>query len=291
MISRALRIEDSPELSPRSFNPLKPIKAVLTGIKDEAVDVKTYRLQVGVDLAKASSPGQFNMIGYPGIGEAPISFSSLSRTNYGEIEHTIRAVGMATRFVDKIKKGGEILVRGPYGRGWPMSEVKGKDIVLVGGGIGLAPLRPVIQEVIKNRADYGNVFVLFGARNEKGLLFTDEYKEWRKAISFQVTVDELVTKKLLKHRVGLITGLVNELKLNVDKTIAFICGPEMMMRFVCKGLSLKGIPAADMYVSLERRMKCGIGQCGHCQHVGLFVCKDGPVFSYKNVAGLYDGLL
>lgn len=291
MRSRALRIKDSADLSAKSFNPLKPIKAVLTGIKDEAADVKTYRLQVGDVLAKPSRPGQFNMVGYPGIGEAPISFSSLSRKIGGEIEHTIRAVGMATHFVEKFKTGGEILVRGPYGRGWPMAEVKGKDLVLVGGGIGLAPLRPVIQEVIKNRSDYGNVFILFGARNENGLLFTDEYKEWQKAISFKVTVDELVAKKPWKHRVGLITGLIDELKLNVDKTIAFICGPEMMMRFVCKGLSLKGLPAADMYVSLERRMKCGIGQCGHCQHVGLFVCKDGPVFSYKNVAGLYDGML
>lgn len=271
------------------MNPLKPFKAVLKDVKDENAEVKTYTLQVGDGFSESSSPGQFNMLGYPGIGEAPISFSSL-REN-GEIQHTIRAVGMATRFMERMGKGAEVLIRGPYGRGWPMHRARGNDLLLVAGGVGLAPIRPVVKEVMKNRSDFGDVSLLFGSRNEEGLIFTDEYEEWRKSFSLEITVDELVTRKSWKYHVGLITALLDELNSNVEKTAAFVCGPEMMMRFVCRQLMLKGIPASKVYVSLERRMKCGIAQCGHCQHVGLFVCRDGPVFSYREVAGLYDGML
>jgi sulfhydrogenase subunit gamma (sulfur reductase) len=271
-------------------NPLKPIQAVLAGVKDENVDIKTYTLRVSDGYPDGSKPGQFNMLGYPGIGEAPISFSALSHN--GEIGHTIRAAGMATRFLEKMEKGAAVLVRGPYGRGWPMEAAKGKDLVLLAGGIGLAPLRPVILEVMKQRADFGAVSVLFGARNENGLIYVDEYSAWQEAgISVLITVDELVTNKPWKHQVGLITGPVASMQMEAGKTVCFICGPEIMMRFVCRGLMLKGLPAADLYVSLERRMKCGIAQCGHCQHAGLFVCKDGPVFSYPEIAGLYDGML
>ncbi len=271
------------------MNPLRPLKAMLTKVKDETADVKTFTVHVNDHFPKTLSPGQFNMLGYPGIGEAPISFSSL-REN-GEIEHTIRSVGLATQFLDRMTKGQEILIRGPYGRGWPMEAARGKDLLIVAGGVGLAPLRPVVEEVIKQRNDFGEVFLLYGSKNEKGLLFTDEYETWRKSFSFQITVDELATKAPWKHNVGLITALLDELKLNIEKTTAFVCGPEMMMRFICRNLIFKGVPAEDLYVSLERRMRCGIAQCGHCQHVGLFVCKDGPVFSYREVAGLMDGLL
>ncbi len=270
-------------------NPLKPIPAVLKEVKDETADVKTFTMRVNDGFPKTISPGQFNMLGYPGIGEAPISFSGL-REN-GEIEHTIRSVGLATRFIEKMTKGEEILIRGPYGRGWPMEAIKGKDLLVVAGGVGLAPLRPVIEHVLAKRDDFGQVFLLYGSRNEKNLLFQNEYKKWAKAFSFQITVDELVTKAPWKHNVGLITVLLDKASLDIEKTVAFVCGPELMMRFICRGLLLKGVPGADIYVSLERRMRCGIAQCGHCQHVGLFVCRDGPVFPYTQVAGLFDGML
>jgi NAD(P)H-flavin reductase len=262
---------------------------VLQDIRDENVDVRTYRLEVRDGFARSGRPGQFNMLGYPGIGEAPISFSGLYEN--GRFEHTIRAVGLATRFMEHMQKGSEVLVRGPYGRGWPMAEARGKDLILLAGGVGLAPLRPVIAEVLKNRSDYGKVDILIGSRNEQGLLFTNEYAEWRKTMTVRITVDELVTGEPWNHQVGLITGLVDQVTLQADRTAVFICGPELMMRFTCKGLMLRGVRAPDLYVSLERRMKCGIAQCGHCQHVGLFVCKDGPVFAYREVAGLFDGLL
>jgi NAD(P)H-flavin reductase len=270
-------------------NPLKPIKVRLKEVKDENADVKTYTLQVNHHGVAEYRPGQFNMVGYPGIGEAPISFSSLGRD--GEIEHTIRAVGMATRFMQRMKKGGHVLLRGPYGRGWPMEAMRGKDLLLIAGGIGLAPIRPIIRHVIEHRQDYGTVSVLIGSRNEKGLIFTDEYPSWRESMSLHITVDESTTGETGDYRVGLITSLLDSVKFTAEKTIALVCGPEIMMRFVSRGLLLKNMSPSDIHVSLERRMKCGIAQCGHCQHVGLFVCKDGPVFSYREVSGLYDGML
>lgn len=271
------------------MNPLKPYTAVLKEVRDENSEVKTYTLKAGDGFPMSPLPGQFNMLGYPGIGEAPISFSAVGED--GEFQHTIRAVGMATRFLERMERGSEMLIRGPYGRGWPMDRARGKDLLLVAGGIGLAPLRPVIREIISKRNGFGKVSLLYGSRTEKDLLYMNEYSEWQKFLSFELTVDELVTRKPWKHHVGLITELLNSLAITMEQTLAFVCGPEMMMRFICRGLLLKGLPAADMYVSLERRMKCGIAQCGHCQHVGLFVCKDGPVFPYREVAGLYDGML
>lgn len=271
------------------MNPLRPLNAILKDIKKETADVNTYTLQVGDDYPKILVPGQFNMIGYPGIGEAPISFSAARRD--GEIGHTVRGVGMATRFIQTMTKGAEVQIRGPYGRGWPMERIRNKNIVLIAGGIGLAPIRPVIEHILSNRTEFGTISVLYGARNEQNLLFTDEYPEWQKAVMLYVTVDEFVKPPDRNYAVGLITSLLDKVNLTEDNAIALVCGPEMMMRFICRGLRLRNMPASNIYVSLERRMKCGIAQCGHCQHVGLFVCKDGPVFSYDQVAGLMDGML
>lgn len=271
------------------MNPLKPYTAILKDIKEENIDVKTYRLHVHNGSQSKARPGQFNMLGFPGIGEAPISFSGLDGN--GDIEHTIRAVGMATHFLERMQKGGEVLLRGPYGTGWPMESLRGKDVLLIAGGVGLAPIRPVINEIMKSRSDFGEVSLLYGSRNEKGLLFTDEYQQWQKSIQVHITVDELTGTTPWKYNVGLITVLLDNVRFNADNTVAFVCGPEIMMRFICRGLMFKGVPASRLFVSLERRMKCGIAQCGHCQHVGLFVCRDGPVFPYNRVAGLFDGLL
>jgi sulfhydrogenase subunit gamma (sulfur reductase) len=279
-------------------NQLKPIKARIRNIKTEAEQVKTYNLSVKGSFT--AIPGQFNLVGFPGVGEAPISFSSVIRNGY--FDHTIKAVGRVTRFLDRLKKGDEILLRGPYGRGWPLNITKGKDILLVAGGVGLAPLRPVVQKVLEKRELFGDVSLIYGARNEKNVLFMDEFDTWRKGVSLFLTVDEVThppksplgkggSKEGWKHNIGLVTDLLDEVRIKPENTIAFVCGPEIMMRFICKGLLMMGIIQSSVYVSLERRMKCGIAHCGHCQHFGLFVCKDGPVFSYKDVRGLPDGLL
>jgi NAD(P)H-flavin reductase len=272
------------------MNALKPLEAVIKDIKAEADGVKTYALKVKDGLYQGPAPGQFNMVGLPGVGEAPISVSSLFRD--GCIEHTIKAVGRVTEFIERMGKGDALHIRGPYGRGWPVGEARGKDLLLVSGGVGLAPLRPVIQAVLNDRKGFGDVSLIYGARSERHTLYMDEYDGWQAGgVSLFITVDEPVEKAAWKYSVGLITGLLDGVGLHPENTVSFICGPEIMMRFIARGLLIKGIPPSGIYVSVERRMKCGVAQCGHCQHAGLFVCRDGPVFSYREVAGLPDGML
>jgi len=269
------------------MNQLKPLKARIKDIKLEAEDVKTYTLST--EGSFAAIPGQFNMVGYPGVGEAPISFSSIVRDKC--FDHTIKTVGRVTGFLNGLKKGDKLLIRGPYGKGWPVNKAQGKDILLVAGGVGLAPIRPVVQMILDKRELFGDVSLIYGARNEKNALFMNEFDKWGKGISLHLTVDEVAQASAWKHNVGLVTDLLDMLRIKPDNTVAFVCGPEIMMRFICRGLLMMGIAQSSVYVSLERRMKCGIAHCGHCQHFGLFVCKDGPVFSYKDIRGLPDGLL
>jgi NAD(P)H-flavin reductase len=269
------------------MNQLKPLKARIKDIKMEAEDVKTYTLSI--EGSFAAIPGQFNMVGYPGVGEAPISFSSIVSKKC--FEHTIKTVGRVTGLLNGLKKGDKLLIRGPYGKGWPVNKAQGKDILLIAGGVGLAPIRPVVQMILDKRELFGDVSLIYGARNEKNALFMNEFDKWGKGISLHLTVDEVAQASAWKHNVGLVTDLLDMLRIKPDNTVAFVCGPEIMMRFICRGLLMMGIAQSSVYVSLERRMKCGIAHCGHCQHFGLFVCKDGPVFSYKEVRGLPDGLL
>ncbi len=277
------------------MNQLKPVKAYIKDITSEAEEVKTYTLFT--DCSFVAKPGQFNMVGYPGVGEAPISLSSVVRN--GCFEHTVKAVGRVTNFLNNLEKGDELHFRGPYGRGWPLNEARGGDILLIAGGVGLAPIRPVVQMILNKRDLFNDVSLIYGARNEKNILFTNEFDGWEKRISLYLTVDEVLhhshESPLFKggwqYRTGLVTDLLDKIKINPDNTIAFVCGPEIMMRFICRGLIMMGIAPSRIYVSLERRMRCGIAHCGHCQHFGLFVCKDGPVFSYKEVKGLPDGML
>lgn len=269
------------------MNPFKPLIAKIKDIRLDAEDVRTYTLLTSEIFFP--EPGQFNMIGYPGAGEAPISLSSISKD--GCFDHTIRTAGRVTGFIERLKIGDEIFFRGPYGNGWPIKEAKGKNLILVAGGVGLAPIRSVIQWILKTRNSFGDVSLICGARNEKNMLFQDEFREWGKKIELHLTVDEVTDDGKWKHNTGLVTELLDKVKIRPERTAAFICGPEIMMRFICIGLLMRRIPPSEIYVSLERRMKCGIAQCGHCQHFGLFVCKDGPVFSYKDVRGLPDGTL
>jgi len=282
------------------MNRLKPVRARIKGIKKEALEVKTYTLEAEKPPLSAR-PGQFNMVGFPGVGEAPISFSGLVRENC--FKHTIRSAGRATGYIDKLKEGDELFVRGPYGKGWPLRMAEGKIVLLIAGGVGIAPLRPVIHGILEKRELFDTAYLIYGARNENHMLFTDEFDSWRKKILVLLTADEPVrprpgtqmrkagARQRLKCHIGLVTEMLDKVEIDPGRTIAFVCGPEIMMRFVCRGLLLMGVDSSSIRVSLERRMKCGIAHCGHCQHYGLFVCKDGPVFSYNQVKGLPDGLL
>jgi len=269
------------------MNPLKPFKAKIEDIKLEAEGVKTYTLSTGFQFT--AEPGQFNMVGYPGVGEAPISLSGIMQN--GCFKHTIKSVGRVTEFLDHFMAGDEVFFRGPYGKGWPIKKAEKKDLLIVAGGVGLAPLRPVVQLISGRRELFGEVSLICGARNENNMPFMDELKEWAEKISVYLTVDEAVQREKWQHHIGLVIDLFDRIKIRPERTISFICGPEIMMRFVCRGLMMRGLSQASLYVSLERRMKCGMAQCGHCQHSGFFVCQDGPVFSYKEVRGLPDGML
>ncbi|MEW6592254.1 MAG: FAD/NAD(P)-binding protein [Candidatus Hadarchaeota archaeon] len=229
------------------------------------------------------TPGQFNMLYVYGVGEAPISISS--RPDEEKIGHTIRSVGYISRAISSLKEGDIIGLRGPYGSGWPVEKTEGKDVIVIGGGIGLCPLRPAIHHMLKNRKKYSSVKVLCGARSPSDLMFPEEYDTWCElGGEVLVTVDR--SDERWKGSVGLITTLLDQIKMNPASTVAMVCGPEIMMNIVSQELVKRGISADSIYLSMERRMKCGIGLCGHCQFCGYFVCKDGPVFTYKQLAGL-----
>ena len=233
-------------------------------------------------------PGQFAEVSIPGYGEAPISISS-SPTKKGSFEMVIRNVGSVTNAVHQLNEGDKLNIRGPFGTTFPMDECKGKDILFVAGGIGLVPMRSAIHYVLDNRKDYGKVTIFFGARDMTQRLFTDELKEWsqRSDIDFHETLD--VGCAEWKGNVGLITSCFNyctEEEETDKKTVCFIVGPPVMYKYCIMSAHGKKIPSSNIYVSLERRMKCGIGKCGHCQIGGKFACKEGPVFKLSDIENI-----
>ena len=260
--------------------------------RKETYDTSTYGLQLKENPGFSFLPGQFSMVGIPGVGEAPISFSS-DPGEKDKFEHTIRAVGRVTQTMAQRKEGDRLQIRGPYGRGWPLEEARGKNILVVAGGIGLAPLRGFLLQVWKNRNDFGKVVILYGARTPEDLLFKEELLLWRKKPNTKLllTVDEIPSQIPWEENQGVVTTLFDRVEVPPDNTLALICGPEIMMRFVVVGLLQRGYAGSRLYLSLERRMKCGIGQCGHCQIGPKYVCRDGPVFSYREIRGFPDTLI
>jgi len=273
-------------------NTLRPFMARITFIKKETYDTSTYGFQLKENPDFSFLPGQFNMVGIPGVGEAPISFSS-DPGEKNKFEHTIRAVGRVTQTIARYKEGDGLQIRGPYGRGWPLEDAQGKNILVVAGGIGLAPLRGFLLQVWKDRNDFGKVVILYGARTPEDLLFREELPLWRKKPNTQLllTVDEVPPRTRWEENRGVVTTLFDRMEVSPDNTLALVCGPEIMMRFVVVGLLQRGYPASNLYLSLERRMKCGVGQCGHCQIGPKYVCRDGPVFPYTEIRSFPDTLI
>ncbi len=230
-------------------------------------------------------PGQFNMLYAFGIGEVPISISG-DPFERDRIVHTIRAVGAVSRAICALDAGGVVGLRGPFGTSWPLREAEGKDVIVMAGGIGLAPLRPAVHALINDRNRYRKVSILVGARTPEDLLFANEIRSWRSRIDLdvEVTVDRATPE--WRGPVGVVTGLVSKASFNPVDTVAFVCGPEVMMRFAAVELQGSGLPSASIHVSLERNMKCGVGVCGRCQFGPFFVCKDGPVFPYSRIERL-----
>ena len=269
-------LADSAELAPR---PLLPEPFRVTSAQQETHDTWTLELAPdgGTPLAPFA-PGQFAMLYAFGAGEVPISVSAL-RTD-GTLVHTVRSVGAVTRRICALEEGDAVGVRGPFGTTWPVEQATGRDVVIVAGGIGLAPLRPVVHELFARPDRYGSVSVLYGGRNPDELLYVDELSEW----GAEVIVD--AAPGGWRGRVGLVTKLVPRIEADPANAIAMLCGPEAMMRFTAVALGDRGLAPESIWVSIERSMKCGVGHCGHCQLGPLFVCKDGAVVRHDTAASL-----
>jgi len=270
-------------------NPMLPHTAIIQSIQREASDVTTYALTFADPQLRDDYrflPGQFNMVSLPGIGEAAISMSSDAEAP-NTFQHTIRRAGNVTQAIFRLRAGDPLGVRGPFGSAWPMERATGKDLIIVSGGIGLAPLRPAIYHAINHRQEYGQITVLNGARTPADLLYPDEYDSWREhAVDVIVTVDH--ADEAWRGQVGVVPMLFYKLRPNPRNTVVLTCGPEIMMRFVVYEALARRIPKERIFVSLERNMKCAIGFCGHCQYGPLFLCKEGPVLSYDRVEPFFS---
>lgn len=242
----------------------------------------------------AFRPGQFNMLTVFGVGEAPISISSSAREK-GRFAHTVRIVGNVTNALARLEPGQSLGVRGPYGRGWPMDLLQGSNILIVAGGIGLAPLRPVIEEVCQNRDAYGHLEILYGARSPGDQIFTADYPRWSSipGVTLRLAVDTVPAggdSPPWRGAVGPVTTLFGVMESVPENTVVLTCGPEIMMRFVVKDLLERGFREEQIYLSLERRMECGVSKCGHCLIGPIYVCKDGPVFNYWEIKDLPEAV-
>ena len=256
--------------------------------REDTGDTVTVELTEPDGRVPAFTPGQFAMLTALGVGEVPISVSGLGDSGDGRArrqEHTLRAVGAVTRALCAVRPGGLIGVRGPFGTGWDVASAAGRDIVIVAGGIGLAPLRPVVLSALADRSRYGRIVLLAGTRTPGDLLYGDELEQWRRdGVEVAVTVDQADSG--WGGEVGLVTALIKPAGLVPGNSVAFVCGPDIMMRVTADALAALGIPAGRIRVSLERNMRCGAAWCGHCQLGPLLVCRDGPVVSYDQAAAL-----
>lgn len=231
------------------------------------------------------APGQFAMLYAFGVGEAPISVSG-DLTGPGPLVHTIRDVGAVTSALCKVAPGQDVGVRGPFGTAWPVADAEGRDVMLVAGGIGLAPLRPVIYHLLANRERYGRLVVLYGGRSPAELLYPGELERWGGRFDVQVEVAVDSAPPDWRGSVGVVTKLIRRAELDPASAVAMVCGPEVMMRFTAAALAERGLAKERIFVSMERSMSCAIGLCGHCQLRERFICKDGPVFPLDAVEPL-----
>jgi len=240
----------------------------------------TLELEPVADAIEPIGPGQFTMLYSFGVGEVPISTSGdLERS--GELVHTIRAVGAVTKALCAAKAGDVVGVRGPFGNTWPVAEAQGRDLVLVAGGVGLPPLRPVVYHALAHRGDFRRVVVLYGGRTPDDLLFMRELKQWRD-IDVDVTVDAAGAG--WAGKVGVVTKLIPSATFDPFDAVAFVVGPEIMMRFTARALLDRGLPPDGIWISMERTMRCGVGLCGHCQLGPTLICRDGPVYRWDELA-------
>lgn len=274
--------------APAAADPMRPVPFVVRRAVRETADTFTLLLRAADERDTLYfAPGQFNMLYVFGVGEVPISISG-DPAQPELLVHTVRAVGAVTRAMQKLRAGAVVGVRGPFGTPWPMEQARGHDVVVVAGGIGLAPLRPALHHLLLHRVQYGRLVLLYGARTPRDMLFRRELREWRSRfdLEVEVTVDRATSE--WQGAVGVVTKLVGRAPFDPESTLAFVCGPEVMIRFAVLALQRRGVADTDVYVSMERNMKCAVGFCGHCQFGPAFVCKDGPVLRYDRTLPFFN---
>jgi len=269
----------------RPSDPLVPQIYLVDRVSRELPDTVTLDLSPLSGTRPQFKPGQFNMLYAFGIGEVAISMSGDGA--HTSFVHTIREVGAVSSALARLTPGETVGLRGPFGNGWPVNDADGSDIVIVAGGLGLAPLRPAIYQILADRGRYGRVVILFGTRNPTEMLYRHELEQWRQRldVDIEVTVDH--ADRDWHGSVGVVPKLIPRAAFDPEKAVALVCGPEVMMRFSVNALLDAGIRPQSIYVSMERNMKCAVGLCGHCQFGPTFVCKDGPVTRYDRIATIF----
>lgn len=268
-----------------------PFEALIKWIKKETRDTSTYALKISdSEIQKAFSykPGQFSMLSVGGIGEAPISISSAPSDH--DMTYTIRVAGDVTTAISRLSAGDAIGIRGPFGKGWPLDEIYDSELLLIAGGLGIAPLRPVIREVLKKHKKNftkRRPVIIYGSKTPKDIVFRNEFPAYRELFDVSMIVNFADPEEYWKGQIGIVTDSLKKISFNPLNAIAFICGPEVMMQAAAKELVIAGVPGEKIFVSLERNMNCGIGICGHCMFGPKFVCKDGPVFRLTEIEDLF----
>ena len=262
-----------------------PFDAVVEARVEEADDVFSLRLRIrDPDLAAAYrfAPGQFNMLYLHGVGEIPISIVS-DPDEPGQLMHTLRAVGRVTRGFARLQVGDHIGVRGPFGRGWPLAAVEGRDLLLITGGLGCAPLVSVIEYVMRRRARFGHVTIIQGVKHHHDLIWRARYEGWMRQPDTRVLLAADVADAGWTWHVGLVTELLDQVPLGAGGAATLVCGPEPMMQAAARRCLELGVDEQDIWLSMERNMQCATGHCGHCQLGPAFICRDGPVFPYARL--------
>ncbi len=266
-----------------------PIMSKIVKVETLTALEKRFEIALPDNMILGHLPGQFVEVSIFGYGEAPISVCS-SPTKMPYFELTVRNTGKLTDKMHSLKAGNKLGIRGPFGNGFDIDSIKGKDILFVCGGIGLAPLKSLIDYTIAKRKDFGRIVILYGTKNPSEILFKNDIEVWREMdnVEFSLTVDR--PDKYWKGKVGVITTLIPPLDLEIENTIAAVVGPPVMYKFVIMALKGKRLPDENIFLSLERRMKCGVGKCGHCQINNMYVCQEGPVFHYPQIKRMREAI-
>jgi NAD(P)H-flavin reductase len=269
------------------LDPMVPHPYRIYQVRKETNDTFTLELEPTNGTEELSfTAGQFNMLYVFGVGEVPISISG-NPTKPKTFVHTTRSVGTVTKAMGKLKRGDVLGVRGPFGSYWPVEEAKGNDVVIVAGGIGLAPLRPALYHLLSHRDKYGKIVLLYGSRTPQDLIYRRELEQWRGRFDLEVSITVDAARGDWRGDVGVVTTLIPRARFDPFHTVAMVCGPEVMMRFTVLEIQKCGVGIENIFISMERNMKCAIGFCGHCQFGPTFICKDGPVFCYNRIKELF----